>query len=92
MTTVVICPQCKQYAGPLVNNYLAHMRDAHNSTPLCYSANTGEVRMPGDAEATSLEFTDVPDTMEYCPTCEGQNIAVSETGSVCFDCDAQDYE
>ena len=30
--------------------------------------------------------------LEYCPTCEGQNIAVSETGSVCFDCDAQDYE
>ena len=98
MTTMVLCPKCHQLEGPLVNNFLDHMREAHSTTPVSYSANTGQIRMPGDSEATALEFTDVPDTndwatrLEYCPTCEGNNIALSETGSVCFDCDAQDYE
>jgi len=90
MTTMVLCPKCHQLEGPLVNNFLDHMREAHNSTPLFYSANTGQIRMPGGASVEYLDFIDIPDDEPaQCPECAGTNL--NETHTRCFDCSVQDY-
>jgi hypothetical protein len=92
MANMVICPSCKQLEGPLVNNFLDHMRDAHNTTAAFYSANTGMIQLPGGGAVERLEFINIPDEDDepaHCPECEGANL--DETHTRCFDCSAQDY-
>jgi len=51
------CPQCHELFGPLVNDLLVHLRDAHGLATEWYDATSGNVKLAGWLPGT-LEFVE----------------------------------
>lgn len=49
------CPRCKGLYGPLVNDLLRHLRDAHGLAAEWYEASSGTLKLAGFLPG-SLEF------------------------------------
>ena len=58
------CPFCGELQGPLANDLLTHLKDAHQKATEYYNVNTGELKLVGWLTGTIEMVLDEDDPKE----------------------------